>query len=51
MGKGLCLSCSHDSGCVFARRFPVLLCEEFSTQGSKSEKSRKKSKGKTCAHK
>jgi len=28
--KGLCISCNSDKTCSFARRFPVLLCEEFS---------------------
>jgi len=27
--KGLCTTCNEDKTCVFARRFPVLQCEEF----------------------
>jgi hypothetical protein len=27
--KGLCVTCISDRHCSFARKFPVLLCEEF----------------------
>ncbi len=27
--KGLCSTCNEDKTCSFARRFPVLQCEEF----------------------
>lgn len=31
-GRGLCSTCVHDKDCTFPRRFPVLLCEEFSSE-------------------
>ncbi|MCX5706950.1 MAG: hypothetical protein NTW13_04760 [Candidatus Omnitrophica bacterium] len=32
LSKGLCLSCKNDKSCIFARKFPVLECEEFSNE-------------------
>jgi hypothetical protein len=41
LNKGLCLSCDNEKGCIFAKRFPVLECEEFS-QGKKEKTTAKK---------
>ena len=32
--KGLCEICINDKDCTFPRRFPVLECKEYSTNGS-----------------
>jgi len=51
MEKGLCISCVQDSGCSFARRFPVLFCEEFQVPNDQSKTSGKTAvkKAKACA--
>jgi len=29
--KGLCITCVNDKECNFSRKFPIMYCEEFST--------------------
>jgi len=36
--KGLCTTCVHDKECTFLRKFPVLQCEEFTTEWPKETK-------------
>jgi len=36
--KGLCITCAYDKGCAFPRKFPVVQCEEFTTEEPKPEK-------------
>ena len=40
--KGLCITCVHDKGCTFPRKFPVWQCEEFTDVESKPTKRKKK---------
>lgn len=46
--RGLCSTCVHDKGCTFPRKFPVLQCEEFSTE---EQESKKMQKAKSCKKK
>ena len=36
--RGLCTTCVHDKECTFLRKFPVLQCEEFTTEWLKEAK-------------
>jgi len=39
--KGLCTTCIFDKSCSFIRKFPVLQCEEFSTDELKPRRKKK----------
>ncbi len=30
--KGLCITCVYEKECILTKKFPVLQCEEFSTE-------------------
>ena len=40
--KGLCRTCEEDKSCTFARKFPVLQCEEFTLEKVKDTKRKKR---------
>ena len=43
--KGICSTCVSDADCTFPRKFPVIQCEEFSTEPwSKEEKNQEQEK-------
>lgn len=42
LNKGLCLNCKNERSCIFAKKFPVLECEEFSEGETENIISKKK---------
>ena len=49
VSKGLCITCVQDKECTFPRKFPVLQCEEFTTEELKLAKTRRAKTGKRKA--
>ena len=42
--KGLCITCEHETNCVFSKNFPIWQCEEFIEANFKPAKKKKMKK-------